>query len=385
MCRPVSVTDLVNHDGRSIVPELVRWRERWWRQKRGEGWREILAHRLGGSWLNVAEAISPGEVDGGIRWDGSPFDPSADPTSSLVRLIQDYRVEEFPEQDPDRATAGELVFSLWVRRRDAHAWNRAYVDGVPGFFDHHIAFGAEDANRSLDGFFREGGDAGYVSRWRVQVLPEGERLTTAGERHLGSGELAIHRVHDLKAFDGDLDDAVKRIACFDDVELRSHAVSARARAGEPFPPPLAGRVTGSAPATPELPLPRLNPAFVATRPTLAPAPSVALPLGPFTDLTGSGRPRSRDLAGTGDATSGGSVPASRRATRRTVIRLRRRSTSRITRHQVPSTWRRYRLGLLSRRRTFPSGSARIARRRSSCSSAGISSSTRLASGARSFR
>jgi hypothetical protein len=80
--------------------------------------------------------------------------------------------------------AGELVFSLWVRRRDAHPWNRAYVGGVPGFFDHHTAFGAEADNVSLDGFFREGDNAGFTSRWRARILPEGELPTTAGERAL---------------------------------------------------------------------------------------------------------------------------------------------------------------------------------------------------------
>jgi hypothetical protein len=228
MCRPVNDVDLVNHDGRSIASQLVCWRERWWRQKPGEGWREILAYRLGGSWLNVAEAIGPSEVDGGIRWGGGPFNPGLDPTSSLIRLIQDCRVEEFPEQDPDRATAAELVFSLWVRRRDAHAWNRAYVDGVPAFFDHHIAFGAEEANDSLDGFFRDGGDVGYVSRWRVRALPEGERLATAGERRLGLGALAVHRVHDLEAFDAHLDAAAGRIAGFREEDLCAHARDAGA-------------------------------------------------------------------------------------------------------------------------------------------------------------
>jgi len=231
MCKVEAPADLVDSHGRSIVPELVSWRGQCWRQKPRDGWREILAYCLGGSWLNVAAAIGSAQAAGAARQDGTPFDPSADPASSLVRLIQDYRLDEFVESDLDKAIAGELVFSLWVRRRDAHPWNRAYVTGVPGFFDHHIAFGAEDHNRSLDGFFRDGGDAGYVSRWRARAISEGEVPTTGGERRLEPTEFAIHRVRSLDALDAHMEAAANRIARFGQIELVALAL----RSGAPEP------------------------------------------------------------------------------------------------------------------------------------------------------
>ena len=47
----------------------------------------------------------------------------------LIRLAQDCSIKDLPIKDLTRAIAGELVFSLWIRRRDAHFSNRALVDG----------------------------------------------------------------------------------------------------------------------------------------------------------------------------------------------------------------------------------------------------------------
>jgi hypothetical protein len=230
MC-PQDEADFVDYWGSSVIPQLVNWNGKCWRHKPGDGWREILAYELGSSWLNVAEAISPVGIVGATRCDGTAVDPSADPSSALVRLIQDQFVGGFVEPDHDRAMAAELAFSLWIRRRDAHSWNRAYVAGIPGFFDQHVAFGAEVANRSLDGFFRHGVDAGFASQWRVRSFPDGFQPTTRSERGLHSRELAIHRVHNVSAFDGYLDLSVQKIRQFGRAEIE--ALVARSGAPEP--------------------------------------------------------------------------------------------------------------------------------------------------------
>jgi hypothetical protein len=229
MCHIESAAELANYNGASIVPRLVNWDDKCWYQKPGSSWQELLAHRLGDSWLNVADAVRPTVAAGAIYSNGTPFDAVGDAASCLVRVIQDYKLDELAERDLDKAVASELIFSLWVRRRDTHAWNRAYVDGIPGFFDHHVAFGEDATSRSLEGFFRDGGDAGYAGRWRTWELGEGEVPTTVSERGLApvSG-LAIHRVRSLECFDKHLDVVAQHIASFDEKELKTLATDAGA-------------------------------------------------------------------------------------------------------------------------------------------------------------
>lgn len=156
----------------------------------GERWvvksgrRELLGYELGKGHVNVAEVRLASSVDDG---------PGAE---VLVRLADSYTVDDLPLRDLDEAVAGELIYSLWFRRRDTHAFNRAYVDGVPLFFDHGTAF---DATQSLDAFLRDGSDNGYVPTWRIEV-PDA-RPTTMGMRQRNqSTRLAVHAIENADRF-----------------------------------------------------------------------------------------------------------------------------------------------------------------------------------------
>jgi hypothetical protein len=221
--------ELGNHLG-SIVPHLIRWNRQLWFAKvpNGPEWREKLAYRLGASWLNVAPVAYPDEVID-ATWFGSRqrFDPAKSAGRILVRIAQDHSVGELLVQDHDEAMARELVFSTWIRRRDAHPLNRAYVDGVPIFFDHHIAFDGEPVNLPIETFFRTGPDAGHAGRWRLGQLPNGETPTTKGERIASGGEFAIHRIRNSAKFKQHVRRAVRRIRGFKDSDLREHLERAR--------------------------------------------------------------------------------------------------------------------------------------------------------------
>jgi hypothetical protein len=128
--------------------------------------REFLAFLLGRSWLNIPEVrLLSSEEFRALRQKKLELKlgkKASEQNTYLVRLVQDYEKSELPIQDFDNAIASEIAFSIWIRRRDTHAGNRAFVHGVPMFFDFHIALGGEDED-----FFRGGPGGGYVENWRL--------------------------------------------------------------------------------------------------------------------------------------------------------------------------------------------------------------------------
>jgi hypothetical protein len=120
---------------------------------------------LGGSWLNIPEVrLLSSEEFQALHLVKSEIlsKKASEQNTYLVRLVQDYAISELPLQDFDVAIASEMAFSIWIHRRDAHAGNRAYVNGIPMFFDFNIAFGGE-----AEDFFRGGPGGGYVKNWRL--------------------------------------------------------------------------------------------------------------------------------------------------------------------------------------------------------------------------
>ena len=127
--------------------------------------RDLLAFLLGGSWLNIPEVrlLSSEEFRALFQKKAELFgEKASEQNTYLVRLVQDYGIGEIPLQNFDSAIASEIAFSIWIRRRDAHSGNRAFVHGIPMFFDFHIAFGGESED-----FFRGGPGGGYVENWRL--------------------------------------------------------------------------------------------------------------------------------------------------------------------------------------------------------------------------
>ena len=191
--------------------------------------REQLAWRLGRGWTNVAE-IRPVTRRGleTLRQAGVYFPGWANEQHTvLVRLAQGCAARDLPVPGLDEAVAAELVFSLWIRRRDAHAANRAYTEQVPVFFDHQTAFLSEPELADLEGFFRAGPDAGHASRWRVAITPPGLNLTTAEARRQGQArELALHWIHDRARFEAALQAAAARVRSFSGWTLLRYARAA---------------------------------------------------------------------------------------------------------------------------------------------------------------
>jgi hypothetical protein len=147
--------------------------------------RDRLAYLLGRGWVNVAEvrlvdqALFCSISEAGPLREGATAD-----STCVVRLACDHDLAELPLRALDEAVAGELVFSLWIRRRDTHPFNRAYVQGVPVFFDHQTAFLGEAPLQDIEVFFEtaQKSDAGYGGLWRIQEIPSNTKPSTRETR-----------------------------------------------------------------------------------------------------------------------------------------------------------------------------------------------------------
>lgn len=124
----------------------------------------------------------------------------------LIRVGGSYEIDELTWKTAEEAVASELVFSVWTRRRDTHVHNRVYIDGVPLFFDHGVAFllHNEKHKAHITVFSRENSDYGQPNRWRIKVI-EG-KMTTSKAR---SVDCAEHYINDLERFKTELDKMVQ--------------------------------------------------------------------------------------------------------------------------------------------------------------------------------
>lgn len=174
--------------------------------------RDYLAYLLGKDWTNVAEVCTLHESEfNDLHHAGIVLPKWASMANTfLVRLGQDYTIDQLPNTDIDSAVAKELVFSLWIRRRDTHAANRTYISRIPVFFDHQTSFLGEPLLSHLDVFFQPGHDAGYANRWRVEKASPETSISTVEMRKIGKvRDMAIHFVQKLSRFNKSIQDAAE--------------------------------------------------------------------------------------------------------------------------------------------------------------------------------
>jgi hypothetical protein len=182
--------------------------------------RELLAFLLGESWLNIPEVrLLSSEEFQDLHQKVSCLDEKAsEQNTCLVRLVQDYEITELPIQDFEEAIASEIAFSSWIWRRDPHSANRAFVQGIPMFFDFHNAFGF---GGKVEDFFREGSTGGYVRNWRLWQIKSDDTLSAISLlRHLEFEEkIAVLPVIDMSHLEDDLFRFSEYIRNFDQCEI----------------------------------------------------------------------------------------------------------------------------------------------------------------------
>ena len=187
--------------------------EKFWVVKHSPGLvdiekREMLGYLLGRKFSNVAEVrLLNQEEHEQIKTLTGKGEDSTLINTCLVRLGGSYSIDELPCKTVEKATAAELVYSIWIRRRDTHADNRVYINGIPVFFDHHVALLGEHEQADISTFFNpQPASYGHAGAWRVRELQETPTTTRAR-----TGNKALHFVKDLSLFKKQISVAKKEL------------------------------------------------------------------------------------------------------------------------------------------------------------------------------
>jgi len=128
--------------------------------------RDLLAYLLGHQFANVAEVkLLDSSEHSQIKNLSNKGENSLVTNTFIIRLGGSYSTHELPCKTLEQAVANELIYSLWIRRRDTHANNRAYTDkGIPVFFDHQTAFLGEPKS-DINTFFSRSGEGHAGDRY----------------------------------------------------------------------------------------------------------------------------------------------------------------------------------------------------------------------------
>lgn len=216
---------------KSIVPRsIIQYKNVHWYVKIKDEkakYKEILAskiaHQLG---LNTVEIIEVNEDDidfikkiDTVIENILTVNKATHKNTYLVRMAQSYAEDNLSIKNIDEAVASELVFSLWIRRRDAHFDNRWIINNIPVFFDFHAAFDSkEDVNKFFQNGQRENGkyrDCGYAGCWRVKIGEYTEETIKEIKKAAKALQISYHLIKDSNNFDAQLNKYCKKIEQYD--------------------------------------------------------------------------------------------------------------------------------------------------------------------------
>lgn len=224
------LAELASH----LLPQVVKGDGKFWFVKYRAGSRDLekrdmLAYLLGKDICNICEVklISDDELQS-IKGKLSLSEDSDKNNTFLIRLAGSYSITDLPCKTIEEAVARELVFSVWIRRRDTHSLNRVYIDGIPVFFDHETAFLAEGgrwAHSTM--FFRDNPDYGHPGYWRIKTLPTSEKMETMKSRNTpNQNDRAHHYVYNIEEFKNQIPIAEERVRDIASSDLRDQIIKA---------------------------------------------------------------------------------------------------------------------------------------------------------------
>lgn len=167
--------------------------------------RDLLGYLLGRQFANVAEVkLLDQQEHEQIKILTNKEENSTSNNTFLIRLCGTYSIDELPRKTLEEAVAAELIYSIWIRRRDTHVDNRVYIKGIPIFYDHEVAFLHELDMANSANFFTIPGGYGHPHMWRVKEIQE--TITTVKARSVNrQTNGADHYVMSIEEFKRQLD------------------------------------------------------------------------------------------------------------------------------------------------------------------------------------
>ena len=184
------------------IPRVIKDNNNLWfvKYKKGtidEEKRDLLGYLLAKEFCNIAEVKLLSDAEHADIKTLIGLDIESTPQNTfLVRLAHSYKLDELPQRTIEKAVATELIYSVWIRRRDTHSMNRVYVEGIPLFFDHQTAFLGDIENSHSTVFFKNSPDHGHPASWRIKVMLATEKMDTIKARNVPENEKAYHYIYD---------------------------------------------------------------------------------------------------------------------------------------------------------------------------------------------
>lgn len=177
----------------------------------------IIARQLRLNTVNIIE-INEADFNSIKSIDGVKLENGADSENTyLIRLVQSYNEEDIPIKNLDEAMASELVFSLWIRKRDTHADNKVFINNIPVFFDFNVAFGKKDVNKFFENGKMKNGkykNWGYAGCWCIITKKTLEEIKNAKDE-----KICYHLIKNIDNFQEQLDRYCKKIKQCDIKEI----------------------------------------------------------------------------------------------------------------------------------------------------------------------
>lgn len=147
--------------------------------------RDYLAYLIGKDFANIPEVKLLDNCDIEKIKELKILENANNENTFLVKCCNTYSVSKLPCSDIDSSVARELLYSLWIGRRDADLKNRIYLNNVTHmFFDFQTAFRGECTLLNMNNILSHK----QIKSWSIKILKNHKCLETERTKYDNKSE-----------------------------------------------------------------------------------------------------------------------------------------------------------------------------------------------------